>query len=101
MTCSLQAREHEGLFLLWHSRLETQYATEPPRELLLTPFCTALEYDYYDDNFKRWTKETALRTDSNGQPETPQRLVLEFTYGKLSAETMIPIPPALQGMPDF
>jgi prepilin-type N-terminal cleavage/methylation domain-containing protein len=101
VTCSLQVRPHEGLYLLWHSRLETQYATAPPRELLLTPFCTGMEYDYYDDNFKRWTIEPTLRTDTNGQPETPQRLVLEFAYGKLTAQTLVPIPPALTGVPDF
>jgi len=29
VVCSLQAREGEGLYLLWHSRLETRFAEDP------------------------------------------------------------------------
>jgi prepilin-type N-terminal cleavage/methylation domain-containing protein len=100
VTCSLQARP-DGLYLLWHSRLETTYATTPPRELLLTPFCTSIQYDYYDDNFKRWTQQTTINMDSNSQPVTPQRILLEFTYGKFTAETSVEIPTVIEGMPTY
>lgn len=102
VTCSLQVRPGQGLYLLWQSRLETQYGTQPPREMLLTPFCTSMAYDYYDDNFKRWTTYTVLQTDSSAQPELPQRLRLTFAYGKIPPFTVtIPIPTAIQGVPNY
>jgi len=101
VVCSLQVRRGEGLYLLWHSRLETRFADDPPRETLLTPFVTAMAYDYYDDNTKRWTTDTALQNDTNGQPEAPQRLRLTFTYKQLTRVTLVTIPTAQQGMPNF
>lgn len=98
VVCSLQVRDGEGLFLLWHSRLETRFADDPPREMLISPFVTALTFDYYDDNFKRWTTETILRTDpSSGLPLMPQRLRFRFVYGKRSRETTVPVPLVLFG----
>jgi prepilin-type N-terminal cleavage/methylation domain-containing protein len=101
VVCSLQARDGEGLFLLWHSRLETRFADDPPRETLITPLVIALTYDYYDDSFKRWTTETSLRTDSNNQPVAPQRLRLRFVYRTLNRETTVPVPTALASLPNF
>jgi prepilin-type N-terminal cleavage/methylation domain-containing protein len=101
VVCSLQVRPHEGLFLLWHSRLEMTFDTSPPRETALTPLVTALSYDYYDDNQKRWTTLTALQSDATGLPVAPQRLRLTFTYGKFVRQTTVAIPLALQGLPNF
>ncbi|MGD1032178.1 MAG: prepilin-type N-terminal cleavage/methylation domain-containing protein [Opitutaceae bacterium] len=101
VVCSLQVRDRLGLFLLWHSRLETHFDTDPPHEMLLTPFVTALAYDYFDTNVKNWTTETTVRNNANGQPLPPQRLHLTFTYGKLSRQTTVPVPTTLQGMPNF
>jgi prepilin-type N-terminal cleavage/methylation domain-containing protein len=101
VVCSLQAREREGLILLWHSRLEKNFETEPPREVVVTPFVSALAYDYYDADFKRWSTETALKKDNTGAALTPQRLRLKFTYGKLTAETMVSLEPAVEGLPNF
>ena len=101
VVCSLQVRPHEGLFLLWHSRLEMTFDTNPPRETLLTPLVTALTYDYYDDGQKRWTTLGALQNDPNGLPVAPQRLRFTFTYGKLVRQTIVPVPLALQGLPNF
>ena len=101
VVCSLQLREREGLYLLWHSRLEKNFDTDPPRELLLTPLATALTYDYYDDNQKRWSNQTTLIVQPNGAYQTPDRLRFTFTYGKLVRQTTVPIPKALQGLPNF
>jgi len=86
---------------LWHSRLETRFSDDPPRETLVTPLVTQLSYDYYDDNFKRWSTETTLRIDSGGQPEAPQRLRLKFAYKKLVRETLITVPATLPALPNF
>jgi prepilin-type N-terminal cleavage/methylation domain-containing protein len=101
VVCSLQVRERLGLYLLWHSRLETHFDTDPPHEVLLTPLVTALAYDYFDTTFKTWTTETMLRNDTNGLPLAPQRLHLTFTYRKISKQTTVPVPTTPQGMPSF
>jgi len=101
VVCSLQVRPHEGLYLLWHSRLEMTFETNPPRETLLTPLVTALTYDYYDDGQKRWTTLSALENDPTGLPVAPQRLRFTFTYGKLVRQTTVAVPVALQGLPNF
>jgi prepilin-type N-terminal cleavage/methylation domain-containing protein len=101
VVCSLQVRQGEGLFLLWHSRLETRFSDDPPREMLLTPLVTGVSYDYYDDSLKRWTTATVFQNDTNGNPEAPQRLRLQFAYGKMTRQTVVAVPLAQQGMPNF
>ena len=101
VVCSLQVREGEGLKLLWHSRLEKRFEDDPPRETLVTPLVTGLSYDYYDASFRNWKNEPQLRRDSNGKLETPQRLRLKFTYGKMTRETVIALPTASEGLPNF
>lgn len=99
VVCSLQAREREGLILLWHSRLETRFADDAPRETVVSPYATALHYDYYDATFKRWTTETTLKRGNNGAIETPQRLRLKFAYDKMTRESVITLPVVEEGLP--
>jgi hypothetical protein len=99
--CSLQVRAGEGLFLLWHSKLETHFSDDPPREVLVTPFVTSMSYDYYNADDKRWQNETTLRMDTSNQPVAPQRLRLQFTYDKLTRESVIPLVTPGQGLPDY
>ncbi len=101
VVCSLQAREREGLVLLWHSRLETKFNDDPPRETVITPLCTALAYDYYDADFKTWKTETVIKKDNSGQLLAPQRLRLTFTYGKMKRESLIALPAPTEGLPNF
>ena len=101
VVCSLQVRPHDGLYVLWQSRLEKNFGTAPPRETLITPFVTDMAYDYFDPTFKRWTTETAMTNGSNNEPQPPQRLRLTFTYGGFTRQTTIPLPTTPQGMPDF
>lgn len=101
VVCSLQAREREGLVLLWHSRLEKNFETDPPREAIVTPLVTALAYDYYDPDFKRWSTETTLKKDNTGAIQTPQRLRLKFAYGKMTAESIVSLSAPAEGLPNF
>ena len=101
VVCSLQARDGQGLVLLWHSALETRFTEDPPREIVISPLVTALSYDYFDPNFKRWTTQTVLQKDTNGALEVPQRLRLTFTYNKIVTDTTITLPVATQGLPNF
>lgn len=99
--CSLQARSNEGLVLLWHSRLEKDFETQAPRETLITPMVSALAYDYYDPDSRRWSTETSLKLNPQGQPLTPQRLRLKFNYGRLAREGVITLPAAGPALPVF
>ncbi len=99
VVCSLQVREQEGLILLWHSRLEARFADDSPRESVISPLVTALAYDYYDPEFKRWTTETMLKKGAVGALETPQRLRLKFAYGKLTRESVVTLPLVAEGLP--
>ena len=101
VVCSLQARENEGLILLWHSRLEKNFDTDPPRETVITPLVTKLAYDYFDADFNRWTTETALKLDPSGNPMPPQRLRLKFTYGKMTRESLVTLPMPTLALPLF
>ena len=103
VVCSLQVREKDGLILLWHSRLEKNFDTDPPRETVVTPLATGLSYDYYDADTNRWTTEPMLRPDpaGGGAPLMPQRLRLKFTYGKLTRESVITLPSPTEALPLF
>jgi len=101
VVCSLAVRPREGLFLLWHSRLEKNFADDSPRETAITPLVLALSYDYYDTDFKRWSTEDTLRKDVAGKTLAPQRLRLKFGYDKLTRETLITLPAAGEGLPQF
>jgi prepilin-type N-terminal cleavage/methylation domain-containing protein len=98
--CSLQVRRDKGLYMLWHSDLENHFNDDPPRETLVSPFVTALAYDYFDTDFNKWTTETVLRTDSSGNPVAPQRLRVTFTYDKLVREALVTVPASRQGLPN-
>lgn len=101
VVCSLMVRDREGLLLLWHSRLEKNFSEDPPRESVISPLVTGLAYDYYDADFKRWKTETSLQKDSAGHTMAPQRLRLKFTYDRLTRETLVTLPSATEGLPQF
>lgn len=97
--CSLAVRPNEGLVLLWRSRLEKDFPDMPSHETLVSPLVTAIAYDYYDPDFRRWETETALRKAVQGKLETPARLRLTFTYRNLKQESLLAVPVAAEGLP--
>ena len=101
VVCSFQARANEGLVMLWHSRLEKNFETDPPRETVVTPLVNGLKYDYYDLDSNRWTTETTLKMDPQGKPMTPQRLRLSFAYNKMTRESVITLPVPGEALPSF
>jgi prepilin-type N-terminal cleavage/methylation domain-containing protein len=101
VVCSFQVRSNEGLVLLWHSRLEKNFETDPPRETVVTPLVSGLVYDYYDADTNRWTSESNLKMDPQGQPMTPQRLRLKFQYNKLTRESVVTLPSPGEALPLF
>ncbi len=98
--CSLQVRRDKGLFMLWHSDLENHFNDDPARETLVSPLVTGLAYDYFDTDFNKWTTETALKTDSSGNPLAPQRLRVTFTYAGITREAFVSVPAVKRGLPN-
>lgn len=101
VVCSLQVRPRDGLFLLWHSRLEKNFEDDSPRETLVSPLVTGISYDYYDPDFNSWSNETSLKLDVSGNPKVPQRLRLKFTYSKMTRETVITLATPAGSLPLF
>jgi len=101
VVCALTVRPGQGLVMLWHSRLETRFDDDPPREVVVSPLVTELSYDYYDDGFKNWKNQTTLQKDSTGQYLVPQRLHLKFVYRTHAQEVVIPVPVVTEGLPPF
>ena len=102
LVCSFQVRQGKGLYLLWHSRLEVRFEEDSPREVLITPFVTAMAYDYYDVDAKTWSTERSPKKDSSsGEYLAPQRLRLSFAHGGYTQEITLPLPYAAEGLPNF
>ena len=102
VVCSLQAREGEGLILLWHSRLETKFNDDPPRETVISPLVAGLEYDYFDATLNTWSTETALKKGSDATTIlTPQRLRLKFKYETYTFDGIVSLPTSVQGLPRY
>jgi len=100
VVCSLEVRPNEGLFLLWHSRLEENFDVDPPRETLISPLVSALEFDYFDDTFQAWSTEPALKSgDEPDTFETPQRLRLKFAYKQYTYDGLVSLPQPREGLP--
>lgn len=100
VVCSLQVRDREGLYLLWHSRLEKKFAEDPPHETLISPLVSELSYDYYDAEFKTWKTEPRVQKDRDGKLLAPQRLRVKFAYAKQTRESVITLPQLLEGLPN-
>ncbi len=100
--CSLAYHDHAGLVMLYHSQLEKKFSQDPPREVVITPLCTGISYDYFDPDFKHWKTTTTFDKDTNGQYKIPQRIRLKFEYGKMKPrEAVILLPVAVEGLPLF
>lgn len=98
---ALEVKEDEGLVLHWQSVLEEDYATDPPRQMLLSPLVSAISYEYFDGSFRRWEIEEQLRTGDDGELETPGRIRLTFTYKGQDLQTIVPLTIFGEGLPPF
>jgi hypothetical protein len=100
--CALAWNKADGLVLYWKSRLETDFDTADPRQVVISPFVTGLAFDYYDDEAKTWSTEDELQTDAAGNFELPRRLRLRFKRKGLEIEEIIALAPATQeGLPAY
>lgn len=94
VVCYLKLEQEEGLFLLWHSRLEVDFEEQAPRATLLSPFVTDFIYDYYDTETQEWTSLPQFENDAQGDPQLPTRVRLVFSYDGMTKETILTLPQA-------
>ncbi len=101
VVCSLAVQEGQGLVLCWHSRLEIRFKDDPARVTVLSPFGSAIGYDYYLPDFKAWQSQPRMQKDRSGKWARPDRITLRFVHGKMNAETSIVLPVATGALPAF
>jgi prepilin-type N-terminal cleavage/methylation domain-containing protein len=103
VVCALAVRDGTGLVLLWQSRLETRFGDDPPRETVISPLVTAIQYDYYDGETRAWRTESSPRRNRGNadQYDAPRRVRLTFKHGAATQETVITVPSSVEGIPAY
>lgn len=101
VVCALAIHADKGLVLYWHSRLEKNFADQPPRATVLSAFGAGMSYEYYQPDFKTWQSQPGLQKDRDGRWLLPDRLTLRFAHDKMSAVTTVALPAANEGLPAF
>ncbi|MEM9160134.1 MAG: hypothetical protein AAGB46_13905, partial [Verrucomicrobiota bacterium] len=100
VVCSLELDEDEGLYVLWRSRLETDFMEDEPRRTRLSPFVKEILYHYidYTEEDPEW-EVLEEPEDEGGFPHVPQRIELVFQYGEERVSRQIVIPGNFQVPP--
>jgi prepilin-type N-terminal cleavage/methylation domain-containing protein len=103
IVCSLEVVPRRGLLLYWRSRIDQDFANETSRAEILTPFCTRLEYDYYDGSSHTWRSSSGMEKDLSGGWRLPMRLRLHFEHEGLTADRTVLVPAIVRagGLPAF
>lgn len=99
--CALGWRKDEGLVIYWKSRLEQDFATADPRMAVVSPFVTALSFDYYDEAKAGWSTEQEPQKDATGAYLVPRRVRLHFKRNNQELEEVIPLSVSQQGLPAY
>lgn len=89
VVCAVEVISGKGLLLHWHSRMDKDFETGPSHTTILTPFCTRLEYDFFDVQSGSWTTDLEMEKDQDGKWRLPMRIRLYFSHEKLKAERTI------------
>ncbi len=97
--CALAWRKDEGLLLYWKSRLELNYDEAKWRKVVVSPLVTAITYDCFDQEARRWTE--GLGKDAQGEYLVPGRLRLKFIREGREIEECILLPTTGEGGPGF
>lgn len=102
VVCSLRLDPHDGLFLLWKSRLEVDFEDEAPREFKVSPYVTGISYYYYDTTGAKpkW-EQTDQPRSTGGVREVPARIELTFEYQGETLTTALVIPTEASPVPVY
>lgn len=103
VVCSLELDREDGLYLLWRSRLETDFEEEEPRKTLISPFVTEIKYYYIDaeDEDAEWEVEDEPTKEADGEYLLPQRIEIAFEYEGREERRQIVLPVLFDGVPFF
>jgi prepilin-type N-terminal cleavage/methylation domain-containing protein len=99
--CLLAVERDRGLVFYWQSRWETGFEKTPPRQLVVSPLVSRVEYDYYNPDSQSFTTSATPLPEKDGQTPLPARLRLHFQLEKWSADTVVRVPPASAALPAF
>jgi prepilin-type N-terminal cleavage/methylation domain-containing protein len=90
---NVYVEEGRGLVFQWQSRLEIERDKTDKHETLISPFVTAIHYEYYDPDLKEWKVEDDPVNETGGTAwKKPARIHLLFARGDLKAEKVINLP---------
>ncbi len=103
VVCSLELDGEDGLFLLWRSRLEADFAEEPPRRTLISPFVREIRYHYIDYAVENpvWEITTEPKRNADQSLPLPQRVELMFEYKNQIVARQLVLPAPQRGVPLF
>jgi prepilin-type N-terminal cleavage/methylation domain-containing protein len=99
--CLLAVERDRGLLFYWQSRWEVGFETTAPRQVVVSPLVTRLDYDYYNADSKAFTTSTTPLPEKDGQTPLPARLRLHFQLEKWTADTVVRVPAASAALPAF
>lgn len=85
---------NEGLFLLFHSRLEEASETDDLRFRLLSPWLESVAYAMFDPENDSWEETTEVPLDDSRNPAVPGALLLNFRLGEQAEQIVLHLPTA-------
>jgi|SRR5688572_22665027 len=91
----------KGLVFHWQSRWEVGFETQPPRQLVVSPLVTRLDYDYYNADSQAFTTSNSPLPERDGKVPLPARLRLHFQFEKWTADTVVRVPAPSSALPAF
>ena len=98
----LEVVDDVGLVLYWQSRLEVDFEEVPPRQTLISPFVTGIEFHYYDPEVELWELEDEPRRNTERLYDIPQRVKISFEAEEEDPLTyVINLPNSNEGLPVF
>jgi prepilin-type N-terminal cleavage/methylation domain-containing protein len=85
--------EGRGLVFQWQSRLEIERDKTDKHDTVISPFVTAIHYEYYDAELKEWKVEEEPVNETGGTAwKKPARIHLVFERGALKATKVLNLP---------
>jgi len=85
--------EGRGLVVQWQSRLEIEREKTDKHDTVISPFVTAIHYEYYDVELKEWkVEEEPVNEAGSTAWKKPARIHLLFERGTLKSTKVINLP---------
>jgi len=101
VVCMVAVDRDRGLIFYWQSRWEVGFETTPPRQLVVSPLVTRVDYDYYNTDTNAFTTSNTPLPEKDGKTPLPARMRLHFQLEKWSADTVVRVPAASAALPAF